>query len=294
MASPLRHFRLDTESANALTVWFDVADRSVNVLTDEVLDELDRLIDSWSEGAIDTPIILRSAKAKGFAAGADLKRIAAFQTVEEVDAFVQRGNDVLSRLRSLSRPTIAVVNGACLGGGLELAMSCSYRLLIDEGKPIQIGLPETQLGLIPGWGGTQLLPRLFGLAESLDTLLSGESITFAEELYGLVDDILQVPRAEEELASWVNAIVRGHPPETSVPQVRSAPEYEAIFSEKERHWISQENPDPALQAILKVVRAGWPDAIDIGLEAERKEFRQLVFSDNCRQRLKEFFASKRQ
>ncbi len=292
MSSPLRHFRTEARPAGGTTVWMDVAGKPVNIFWDEVLIELESLVDQWEQSSDESPIVIRSAKVKGFAAGADLKRIAAFQSEDEVDTFLLQGQQVLNRLEKLSRPTVAVISGHCLGGGLEMAMSCRYRFVIDEATSIQIGLPETLLGLIPGWGGTQRLPRLVGLSRALDMLLSGEATTIAEELYGLVDDILQEPYAEQKLTMWIKGIVAGNGPETSVPQVLSASDYEAIFTEKEYRWISKTNPEPARQAILRTVRAGWPEDMQAGLDAERSEFLRLVFSDDCRTRLAAIFTRK--
>src|SRR5262249_14858447 len=128
-----------------------------------------------------------SGKKSGFVAGADLKE---FQTVRDAaaaEAVSAAGQKVFARLAALPMPTIAAVSGACLGGGLELALACDYRLVFDS-RHTQLGLPETQLGILPAWGGTQRLPRLVGLQRALIMILQGKQLD-AREAYawGLAD-----------------------------------------------------------------------------------------------------------
>src|SRR5262249_10511505 len=125
-----------------------------------------------------------------FIAGADVRLIAAVRKVEEARGKAINGQLVFEAMANVPFPTVAAISGACLGGGLELALGCSARVAADSDE-VQIGLPEVRLGLIPGWGGTQRLPRLVGLPPALRMILTGRTLS-AREAYraGLVDAVV--------------------------------------------------------------------------------------------------------
>src|SRR5262249_23661739 len=132
-------------------------------------------------------LIVRTGKSSGFLAGADLAEFAAIRSSAEAEALSARGQAVFARLAKLPAPSIAVIHGPCLGGGLELALACDCRLVFDKGST-QLGLPEVELGLLPGWGGTQRLPRVVGLQTALKMILSGKRLNARESLQlGLAD-----------------------------------------------------------------------------------------------------------
>jgi 3-hydroxyacyl-CoA dehydrogenase/enoyl-CoA hydratase/3-hydroxybutyryl-CoA epimerase len=254
-----------------------------------VLDELNLLIAAWETDGAQTPVVIRSAKAKGFCAGADLKRIASLSTTEKVDRFVSHGQQTFDRLASLARPTVAVINGPCLGGGLEFALACRHRVAIDADQQggTRLGLPESTLGLIPAWGGTQRLPRLVGLATALDLMLSGESVNADEALQlGLVDEVLRGLDVDAELQAWVAKLLSSPPPAPLHPPFPDKEVYEVA----EKRWLMPDQP--ARHAVLKAVRAGWRSDMQAGLAMERTEFCQLVFSPQARQCLGAMFAGK--
>ena len=144
--------------------------------------------------------MIRSAKPGGFCAGADLKTILACTTAAEVEAFVVRGLAVLDHLSRLAVPTVAVVHGVCLGGGLELALACRRRVALASPAPLQVGTPEVQHGLIPGWGAITQLPRLIGPENALDLLISGRSIGYLQaRSLGIVDRLAAEGDSREAL-----------------------------------------------------------------------------------------------
>jgi enoyl-CoA hydratase len=163
----------------------------LNALNAETLDELDRAI---GELALDTSIrviLLAGAGGRAFAAGADINEIAAL-TAEEGHAYALRGQALLREIETLNKPVIACIQGFALGGGCELAMACSLRLAADNAR---LGQPEVKLGLLPGYGGSQRLPRLVGRGRGLKLLLSGAIVDAQEALrIGLVDEV--VPAAD--------------------------------------------------------------------------------------------------
>jgi enoyl-CoA hydratase len=162
----------------------------LNALDDRVIDELGTAIDSVRENADVGGVILTGA-GRAFVAGADITRLEKFGAVA-AKALAQRGQDVFRRFESSPKPVIAAVNGFALGGGCELAMACHVRIASDAAK---FGQPEVKLGLVPGYGGTQRLPRLVGKGRALQLLLTGEMID-AQEAWriGLVNRV--VPAAD--------------------------------------------------------------------------------------------------
>ncbi len=120
-------------------------------------------------------LVIRSGKANGFIAGADIEEFERVKTVDDAVAIVKRGWDMFERLAAAPYPTLALIRGFCLGGGFELALACRYRVVVDE-PGTRLGLPEVMLGIVPGWGGMRRLPRLAGAPAALDLLLTGRTI----------------------------------------------------------------------------------------------------------------------
>jgi len=169
----------------------DVPDRKVNVLNTQVLADLEKAFECVSADERFRLLIIRSGKPDHFCAGADINEFASAKTPEEYSAMSARGQKVFDQLANLRMPTVAVIGGACLGGGLELVLACDYRVVVDKPET-KLGFPETELGLIPGWGGTQRLPRLVGLERSLHIILGGARLGARQaQRWGLVDDVVQ-------------------------------------------------------------------------------------------------------
>jgi enoyl-CoA hydratase len=163
----------------------------LNALNGETVLELrDAVARAGSESSV-RALIVTGAGGKAFVAGADIHQLAALSPLE-AQAYAERGQRVFRELEMLAKPTVAAINGYALGGGLELAMACAVRVASENAK---LGQPEVKLGILPGYGGTQRLPRLVGRGRALELLLSGEPITAAEAYrIGLVNHV--VPAAE--------------------------------------------------------------------------------------------------
>jgi 3-hydroxyacyl-CoA dehydrogenase/enoyl-CoA hydratase/3-hydroxybutyryl-CoA epimerase len=174
-------------------VVFDRPDDKVNLLTPDLLSDLGELLDSVRGREDVRGLIFKSAKAGNFIAGMDIEAIASFTDAFKAAEGARFGQIVLQKIADLPVPSACAINGGCLGGGTELALACTVRVAADS-KAVKIGLPETQLGIIPGFGGTQRLPRLIGLVSSLDLILSGRTLDAKRaQRMGLVD--LVVPEA---------------------------------------------------------------------------------------------------
>ena len=171
-------WRRECDDRGVWTLWFDQPDRSYNVLDRPAIDELEsHLSDAEADPSI-VGLILRGGKPGGFCAGVDLKSVLACRTPSELEPLLWRGSTVVDHLTSVRLPTLAVIHGVCLGGGLELALACRRRVALASMEPLQIGLPEVHFGLVPAWGGITRLPRLIDPDDALDLLVSGRSIGY--------------------------------------------------------------------------------------------------------------------
>lgn len=212
--SPFRHWRWDQDSQGIVWLYADNADAGVNVLSATVLKEFDATLDQIQSLAPRGLVIL-SAKRSGFIAGADIKEFTPLADEREAVQFIRRGQNALDKLEALPFPTVALIHGFCLGGGYELALACRYRIA-DDGETTKIGLPEVQLGIHPGFGGTVRLPALIGAPAAMDVILTGRSFTARNAArMGMIDyavparqlrraavDVISKPAAPRKLGGW--------------------------------------------------------------------------------------------
>ena len=185
-ATTIRHWRWETGRDGLVWLTFDKQGESTNTFSREALEELARALEAIRQ---ESPkgLVIRSAK-ENFIAGADVEELTRFRAAEEATAFVKLGWDVFQGLRELPFPTTAMVHGFCMGGGVELALACRYRVALDEPKT-RFALPEVMLGIMPVWHGLQWLPKLVGPAAALDMILTGKSIDARRaKRMGLVDE----------------------------------------------------------------------------------------------------------
>lgn len=197
-----RHWQVHKDDQGVLWVYFDKADSSANTLNAEVLDEFGRILDTVPAQS-PTALVLRSLKSGGFCAGADIAQFADY-SAEQGRELLQEGHRILDQLEKLRLPTIAVVHGLCLGGGLELALACDFRIGL-EGK-LEMGFPEIMLGLHPGLGGTFRLTELIDPLAAMTMMLTGRSIHGKQtRTRGLVDALIP----ERHLHSAINAAISG-------------------------------------------------------------------------------------
>ncbi|HAF87627.1 MAG TPA: crotonase, partial [Legionellales bacterium] len=185
------HWVIEQDEQHIIWLGFDRSDSSVNSINNAVLDELNAVIQSLEQQTAIKGLILYAAKEKGFVAGADVKSFSQFKQAEEAVAFLQKGQMVFSRLEALSVPTLAMIDGFCMGGGLELALACTYRIGTDEAHT-RLGLPEVLLGIHPGWGGTVRLPQLMGGFQALtQMILTGRTLSARQaKKLGVLDEVV--------------------------------------------------------------------------------------------------------
>ena len=184
-----RHWRLEEDAEAILWLTFDRAESSANTLSAEVMGELGRILEGVARASA-KGLVIRSGKANGFIAGADVSEFGGFTGTAEAMAHIQGGQAILARLERLALPTVAMIHGFCLGGGLELALACRYRVASDA-LETKLGLPEVNLGIHPGFGGTVRLNRLLGPAAAMDMMLSGRALSAkSARKLGLLDAVV--------------------------------------------------------------------------------------------------------
>lgn len=305
----LTNFDLHHDHHGIMTAILNVADQPVNVFNESVLHDLDELILAVNDDPTISALVFRSGKENGFLAGADLHGIEHLKSADDAREVCKAGQNLFRRLESLRVPTIAVINGVCLGGGLEFVLACRYRIVVDNPKT-KLGLPEIELGLIPGWGGTQRLPQRVGLSAALPMLLTGKKVG-AQEAFkiGLADAICKADQVaatvirlvEEDAAKPTDAgthMAGGFNPWPWFADRTSVGNW--LMLKIARHQIADRVKDyPALKSILAAVGAGladrsnksgpMPGSLTSGFAVERDEFARLIGTDTHHSLLGLFF-----
>lgn len=198
----LEHWKLSVDDDQIGWLTLDRAGESTNTLSADVLSELDGMLDTLPTAGI-RMLAIRSAKRGGFAAGADIRDFRGVTDAEAIETRMREAHRIIDRLAALSIPTVAIIHGHCLGGGLELALACRYRIATPDAK---LGFPEVMLGLHPGLGGTYRLPSLVDPIEAMTMMLTGKSVYARKaKRIGLVDDVVE----ERHVAAAVSAIALG-------------------------------------------------------------------------------------
>jgi 3-hydroxyacyl-CoA dehydrogenase/enoyl-CoA hydratase/3-hydroxybutyryl-CoA epimerase len=281
--------RISVDADRVMTITMDLPGKPVNTCSPQMFDELSAALDRVEQEK-PAGVIFASAKARSFSAGADLFEIRKMSR-EQVAEYLARGQSIFNRVAQLPMPTVAAINGDCLGGGCELALACKYRVAADD-TSVSIGLPEVKLGLIPAWGGTTRLPRLLGLRNALPILLAGKTMPPRKAMRaGLVDEVVRreaLPAAAKRIA-----LARGprHQP-TMVDRgagTIAAVRNRILHAAQAKTMATTYGNYAAPLALLDVVRTGYDRGVAAGFEAERKALVDLSATDAGRNLLRIFF-----
>lgn len=273
------------------TLTFDRAGSSANVFDRATLEELDAHLAEIETKPIVRGVILASAKDKIFIAGADLHEFVRAPDPAALAAIVDLGHRVFTRLQKLHAPSVAAIHGACLGGGCELALACDWRVASDN-KPTKIGLPETQLGILPAWGGSVRLPLLIGLHAALGIILPGRQLvgTQARKL-GLIDELAH---PEYLLATARTLLARGKRPPAPF-RVAHLPLAKNLIAAKARSNVITKTHGhyPAPLKAIEVCTAALGLPLADALALEKTAFLELIRTPECRNLLSVFFLQER-
>ena len=204
----MKHWHPITDQDGIVWLGLKTANPGLNTLSKEVLEEFTSLLDGFDQ----TPprgLIIHSEKESGFVAGADIEEFTTLDTAEKATELVARGWHLMNRLAAVRYPTLALIRGVCLGGGLELSLACRYRIAVDT-PATRLGLPEVLLGIVPGWGGMHRLPKVVGPQAALDMMLTAKSVDARRaKRMGLVDMAVP-PRLMNRSARMM--VTSGRPP----------------------------------------------------------------------------------
>jgi 3-hydroxyacyl-CoA dehydrogenase/enoyl-CoA hydratase/3-hydroxybutyryl-CoA epimerase len=292
---------LTTElDGDVLIVSIDRPGESVNTLSPGLVGEFEDMFARIDDDPLIKGVVLISGKPDNFIAGADIDQFLEIKSAGEAERISRLGQDLLHRMAALRVPVVAAIHGACLGGGLEVALSCRYRVCTDHRKTA-FGLPEVQLGLIPGMGGTQRLPRVVGLQAALDMILTGRSIRAKRALQmGLVDEMVHPAILRDIALDRVRGLAAGTRKPSRTP-VRGAtslllehnPLGRGIVFKKARESVMQKTHGhyPAPLAALDAVHAGYTRGLEGGLREEARLFGEMAVTAVSRQLVFLFFAS---
>ncbi|WP_108807008.1 3-hydroxyacyl-CoA dehydrogenase NAD-binding domain-containing protein, partial [Xanthomonas fragariae] len=289
------HWQADLREDGVVVLSLDRQGAPVNALSQEVLLELDALVERL---ALEPPkgVVLRSGKANGFIAGADLKEFQEFDRKGTVNDAIHRGQSVFQKLAELHCPTVAAIHGFCMGGGTEIALACRYRVASNDGST-RIGLPETKLGIFPGWGGSARLPRLIGTPAAMDLMLTGRTVSAkAARAMGLIDKIA-APAVLVDAAAALALAGTKRPfkqratawaTNTLLARKLLAPQMRKQVARKARkqHY-------PAPYALINVWERAGGSGIQARLAAERKAVVKLASTPTARNLVRLFFLTER-
>ncbi|MEM6821000.1 MAG: 3-hydroxyacyl-CoA dehydrogenase NAD-binding domain-containing protein [Verrucomicrobiota bacterium] len=284
------HVHHHVESPSCHLVTFDRSGSSANIFDAAALTELDHLLTVLQDLPPTTRVIFSSAKPRIFIAGADLKSLqAALQANDsdaEIEHYLQLGQSVFQKIAELPATTIAAIHGACVGGGFEMTLACDYRFASDD-KATKIGLPETQLGILPAWGGSTRLPRMIGTPKALTVILKGKPYPAkrAKKL-GIVDRIvpkeylLDVARKADVRAKHRNLQWHKHNP--IVTRIACQVARRKIPARTLQHY-------PALDTAIKTIRKAAHGSVESGYAEERQAFLKLAHTVTSKQLIRLFF-----
>lgn len=282
---------------------FDLPNEKVNKFSGPVLAELSHVLKELSKNTQIRLLKCVSAKNGIFIAGADINGIISISDQAEAEAAAKVGQDVFNQLADLPFTTLAVINGACLGGGTEFALACDYRVCTDSSK-VSIGLPEVNLGILPGWGGTQRLPKLIGMKNALGMILAGKALNSRQAFkQHLVDQYFSAEFLEEQLDNFSHQMV-ANPNLGATLQAKREKSLAAKLLEdniigqsvlfhqaKEGLLKKTKGQYPAPLKALEVLDKSQGLDLEKGLKLEREAFAQLAITDICKNLIGVFFTS---
>lgn len=275
----------------------DKPGEKVNTLDETMMDQFSDLLDAVEADDTINGIVLISRKKDNFIAGADIEMFKARDTAEELTELSASGHSILNRIADFKKPVIVAIHGSCMGGGLELSLACHYRIASNHKKTV-LALPEVKLGVIPGTGGTQRLPRLIGIQKALGYMLTGKNIyARSAKKIGLVDELIHKDALEEvaikavkklyksgkterkDRRSLVEKLLEGNPIGRSI-----------IFSQARKKILAQTKGNyPAPMYIIDSVEYGYKNGLKKGLENETKLFGEAGATPESRALVNLFF-----
>jgi 3-hydroxyacyl-CoA dehydrogenase / enoyl-CoA hydratase / 3-hydroxybutyryl-CoA epimerase len=284
-----RAFTIEREGELA-TLWFDLPGEKVNKFSSAVLRELSGVLDELAASPQLKKIVIASRKPGIFIAGADVTEFTTVSGAEQARAYVLLGQQVFTKLAKLPQVTVSAIDGACLGGGCELALSCDWRVMSDSPRA-QIGLPEVKLGIFPAWGGTSKLPRLIGLPAALDIILNGKTLDGRRaKKTGLVDDVVEAGILLDVAKKYADKGKRKIPGRTKFYIEGNPLARNVIFGKARKAVLGQTHGHyPAPLKAIEVMEYAMSAGVERGMQREAEEAAALVNNEVAQNLVRLFF-----
>lgn len=291
-------FNLSIDEQDIAWLSIDVPGEKMNTLQAAFAAEMEAIFTQLADKQSTIKgLIVHSLKPDNFIAGADVRMLDACTSAKEAQALAEKGQQMFQQLSDLPYPVVAAIHGPCLGGGLELALACDYRVCTDSDKT-RLGLPEVQLGLLPGSGGTQRLPRLIGLLPSLDLILTGKQLRAKKaKKLGVADAVVPETILLEVAKSFVekNAGKKKSKRKASTKEKlisNTGLGRKVIFEQAAKKTNEKTRGNyPAADAILEVIRFGLEKGFEQGQQKEAERFGELVMTSESKALRSIFFAT---
>jgi len=286
-----------TQDANIATLMFDMPESNVNLLSIKVMKELEDILKDLQNSKTIDVLLFKSAKKDVFIAGADISEIESLNDIDKAHGIVRNGQIILSKISRLPFITIAVIDGACLGGGFELALNCNYRITTESSKT-KIGLPEVNLGVLPGFGGTQNLKHLIGKQKSIELILGAKMINGQKALkLKMVDACVPQGYLDFKIKSFINDVL-----DFKQKQKIDNKRYKINLLER---FLPNLIYDFAYKEVIKKTKGNYPAALEVielfrktdklpineALALEVKAFAKLSVTQVSKNLISLFFAS---
>lgn len=282
---------------NVAIITLDTPGEKVNKLNEKLIDEFSDLLEQLESDDTLEGALLISGKEDNFIAGADIEMFKTRETAEELSELSWRGHEILLRVENFPKPIVVGIHGSCMGGGTELALASHYRVVSDHNST-KIALPEVKLGLLPGMGGTQRLPRLIGIQKALPYLLTGQNMySYQAGKTGFADEVVHQYSLKEAGIKAVKKLKNGkvsHPDKRSVLEKVSESNAVGrgfIFDQARKQTQSETKGNyPAPPKIIDSVEYGFKNGFEEGLKYESKRFGELAVTPESRALVQLFFA----
>ncbi|KAL4167276.1 hypothetical protein KRP22_012762 [Phytophthora ramorum] len=287
---------LETRENGVAIVRLDDKAAKVNTISSKMTAEMTAMLDTVESDPNIKSVVLISAKPGVFIAGADIAELNACKTEEEMRAMSSAGQSFMSRLASSKKPFVAAIDGSCMGGGLEVALACHYRVA-SQSKKTQLALPEVMLGLLPGAGGTQRLPKLVGIQAALDMMLTGKNIKPDKALkMGLVNQVADPYALENAAIAAAQQLAAGSlkPKKKNkglVNRVLEDTPLRQVVFKKAGEMVEKKTGGhyPAPKLILEAAQTGVEQGLTKGLEVEAANFAKLGMTNEAKALMSIFF-----
>ena len=282
-------FSLEVAPSGLASLVFDLPDKRVNVFTRSVLTELGELTENLAARRDIRCLVLLSGKQSNFIAGADIEEIAGVTEPATAEEGARQGQRLFQAWSRLPFPTVAAVQGTCVGGGTELCLASTH-ILISDREDVRIGLPEVRIGIVPAWGGCSRLPRRTGLAAALDIIVGGKSVNGRRALkVGLADALIPDSTFLHGVRDFAESILEGRlPPRRRVALQRLLLDgnpvgRNVVLSQARRQVLKRTSGHyPAALRAIEVVEVGMREGLEAGLRAEVRATGELAVSPLCK------------